>query len=500
MYGLEEGTARGNALLTHATARILLSALVVLATLSFAGAGPAVAEASAANAPAAPPAGYVADFVATAATGAAMNEAGDVVGTSYPDPGCGPFCLPTLETVVWRGAERIVLPAIPGLTGIYVSGINAQGWVAGFAGFPGATTHAVVWKPNGSTYQAIDLSTLPGTTISDATGIDDLGRVVGWSTTMNFPPTGSPFMWTESGGMVDLSALGFPDEEPLAISPGGAVSTPGYWYQLGDPNSVVAMPSPPQGFYPPGTYPTAINDAGDQARFLVSTSGQNLAYLFRFHHEGTWQSISFTGNGNLSPYGVGSINAAGDVSATVLGEGVIAYGPDGLTQSLSALLSTAYQDSGITVGGPMNSAGQILTQIMIGRSQRLMRLTPAQACTTGCIQVRRLLIQARFVQDPRDPGHCYQNGRAYNRARVNLKVSNEAGARLNGVVVQGRFLDDYWTNAPVSGTTNSQGVVSFSYRGQCGVGAIAFLVDSAARSGLAFDRTVGIVTVWAIPQ
>jgi hypothetical protein len=222
--------------------------------------------------------------------------------------------------------------------------------------------------------------------------------------------------------------------------------------------------------------------------------------LFRFHHNGTWQLLSNTGSGNLAPHGIGSINAVGDVTATIVGTAMIAYGPDGLALSLAALLSPAYQGSEITIGGPMNNAGQILTKVMIGRSQRLMRLTPAQACTTGCIQVRKLLIKAKFVQDPLDPGHCYQNGRAYNRAGVNLKVTNEAGVRLAGVLVQGRFLDDYWTNAPVSGTTNSRGIVSFKYRGLCGVGAIAFLVDSATKSGLAFDRTVGIVTGWAIPQ
>jgi hypothetical protein len=279
-----------------------------------------------------PPAEYVATFVSTAASGIAMN-AGDVVGTSYPDPGCGSSCLPTLETVVWHGTHRIVLASMPGLTGITVRSMNAKGWVAGFTGVPGTSTHAMVWSPKGNSYVAIDLGTLPGTTISEAVGIDDLGRVVGWSATMYFPP----------------------DEAPLAISPGGAVATPGYWYQLGNPNSVVAMPAPPQGCFPPGTYGTAINDAGDQARFLVSTGGQNLAYLFRYHSHGAWQQISSTGNGNLTPFGVGSINAAGDVMATVLNNGVITYGPDGLTQPLLDLLSPSYQASGVTFGGPLNA-------------------------------------------------------------------------------------------------------------------------------------------------
>lgn len=478
----------------------VLIALLALTSGPMANAARATPDTQATGGEGAPPAGYIATFVSTAASGVAMNAAGDVAGTSYPDTGCGSFCLPTLQTVVWRGTQRIVLPSIPGLTGITVRGMNAQGWVVGFAGVPGTTTHAIVWKPEGNSYVAIDLGTLPGTTISEAVGIDDLGRVVGWSTTMYFPPNGSPFMWTESGGMVDLSAMGFPDEAPLATSFGGAVATPGYWYQLGNPDSVVAMPAPPQGFFPPGTYGTAINDAGDQARFLIATGGENLAYLFRYHHNGTWQQISSTGNGSLLPFGVGSINAAGDVTATVLGSGVIAYGPDGLTQPLLNLLSPSYRASGLTVGGPMNSNGEILAQVMIGQSRRLMRLTPAQPCTSGCIRVSNLVVTAKFVQDPQHPGQCGPGTRAFNVVRVSLRVRSETGEPLQGVVVSGRFLDDYWTNAPVSGTTNSLGIVKLKYRGPCGVGATAFLVDSAVKAPLAFDKTVGALSGWAIPQ
>ena len=107
---------------------------------------------------------YVADFVSTAASGVAMNAAGDVVGTSYTDPGCGPFCLPPNETVVWRGGTRTVLPPVSGLLGITARAINANGWVAGAAGYVGINNHAVVWIPNGTSYTPIDLGTLPGTT------------------------------------------------------------------------------------------------------------------------------------------------------------------------------------------------------------------------------------------------------------------------------------------------------------------------------------------------
>jgi probable HAF family extracellular repeat protein len=446
--------------------------------------------------PLAAPTTYVADFVATAAFGVAMNEGGEVTGTSYQNPGCGSSCLPTLDTVVWRAGKRIVLPSVPGLPGIGVRSINAQGWVAGFAGFPGTLTHAVVWKPNGDAYRAIDLGALPGTTISTAAGIDDLGRVVGWSTTANFPPNGSPFLWTESGGMVDLSAQGYPDDAPLALSPGGAVATQFAWYRLGDPTSIVPMPPPPQGFVI-GFESTAINDAGDQARFLISTSSQHLRYLFRFHHEGSWEQASFAGNGNV-PYGVGSITAAGDLTATVIGNAMIAYGPDGLAQPLTGLLSPAYPGASVTRGGPTNDAGQVLAQVMIGQSPRQMRLLPADPCASGCMRSSALQLQAVFVPDPNDPEHCTPH--ASNRALAAVTITSESGAPQSGVVVRGRFLDDYWMNRPVSATTNGSGVASFALRGRACVGAIAFLVDGAEKDDLVFDRTVGVLTRWVIPH
>jgi len=440
---------------------------------------------------------YVADFVATAATGAAMNDAGDVVGTSYADTGCGPFCLPPLDTVVWRGGLRIVLPKVPGLSDIFPRRINSQGWVAGFAGGYWTTHHAAVWKPTGNTYVAIDLGVLPGTTFSEAAGIDNLGRVVGWSYTPYV--NGAAFVWTEANGMQNLSDQGFPAEQPLAVSPGGAVATVSTWYNLDDPNSVVAMPSPPQGFVV-GNESTEINDAGDQARFLISTSGQNLVYLFRFHHEGTWQMLSSSGTGHLSSYGVGGINAARDVTATILSTAVIAPGPNGLAQLLAPLLSPAYPGAAIGMGGPMNNSGQILTQVYIGLSQRLMKLTPASACGSNCIVVSKLPMHGKFVQDPNDPGQCYFGGNMYNLARAKVTVTSETGAKLGGVVVSGRFLDEYTTNKPVSGTTDTQGVVMFANKGPCGVGAVAFLVDKATQGTRTFDRTTGVVTSFVIPQ
>jgi probable HAF family extracellular repeat protein len=296
------------------TAIPLLAALLSLQSVSF---SPSTAQFRAHPPPqTVPPDAYVVDFVATAARGVAMNDVGVVAGTSYEDVGCGSFCLPPMDTVVWARGNRIVLPSVPGLTGIYVRGINRRGWVVGLAGYPGTATHAVVWIPSGGGYQVVDLGTLPGTNSSEAIGIDERGRVIGWSTTTNFPPSGSPFLWTAAGGMVDLSAQGFPDEIPLAISPGGVVATTSSWYRLDDPASVTPLAAPPTGYaFNAGS--VSINDEGDQGRFLVRTSGQNLVYLYRYHSDGTWQQLSAAGTGHLSNYGIGSIDAEGTVTATI---------------------------------------------------------------------------------------------------------------------------------------------------------------------------------------
>ena len=445
---------------------------------------------------------YVADFVGTAASGWDLNDAGDVVGRSYRDTGCGSFCLPPEDVVVWRGGHRIELPPVPGYSSSYQWPfyINNNGLIGGFVGLPGSTTHAAVWTPNGTGYTAQDLGVFPGTSSAQVFGLDDAGRMVGWSTLGGAIPTVTvPFMWSQATGMVNLKTLGYPNERPAAMSPGGKVVTWGSWYQLGNPASVLPLPATPRGFVGAGSNGSAINDNGDQAHFLVSTSTQNLVYPFRLSRGGTWQQISSAGTGMMSQAGLGSINAAQDISFTVLSTAMIAPGPAGVGQPLAALLSPAYPGATIGNAGSMNNAGQILARVMIGRSQRLMKLTPAAACGANCLVSSSLVVTGQFVQDPAFPGSCFQGGKMYNLTTARATLTSETGAPLANVRVSGRFLDDYWTNFPVTGTTNASGVVSWTYKGLCGVGAIAFLVENATLGTRSFDRTRGIVSNWVIP-
>ncbi len=445
---------------------------------------------------------YALDFVAPAATGNDLNDAGDVIGKSHPDPGCGPFCLPAEQTVLWRGTERIVLPTVPGAdaNSQYPLHINNAGLIAGMTGLPGSATRAAVWVPDGTGYVARDLGVYPGTSSVEVGGLDEQGRLVGWATLGGAIPTlAVPFMWSQATGMVDLHAQGYPNERPVAMSPGGKVLTWDSWSQLGDPRSAKALPPPPLGFVGAGSNGSAINDDGDQAHFLVTTSSQNLLYPFRLSAGGSWQQLTSAGTGHLSRARMGSISAGQDVVFTAVGTGMLAPGPAEPGQPLAARMSPAYPGAGVSDAGPMNAAGQVLAQVMIGRSQRLVKLSPVTGCASNCLVSSSLAVAAQFVQDPALPGSCVPGGKMYNLAAAAVTITSETGTPLANVRVSGRFLDDYWTNQPVTGTTDASGVVRWSFKGPCGVGAIAFLVEAASLEDRTLDRTRGTLTGYAIP-
>lgn len=444
-----------------------------------------------------PPAFYGIEFVATAAGGAAMNDAGDVVGTAYKDTGCGATCLPPQETVVWRNGVRTVLPDLPGYTPTTVTGINNNGWISGYVGYDYSNARAVVWEPVGDGYQIHDLGVAPGTSMSFAYGIDDSNRAMGFATTVFFPPTSEPIMWTKTGGLVGLTDLGAPAEEPLAMSRNGTVVTATTWYSLDNPQAWQSVVPSPSGFYSPGNYPTAINDQGDQVRFLQTTTSDSLSYLFRYKNQGEWQQIWPSGSGFLLPFGVGGINNDGDITATVGGTGIIAFGPDGMGRSLAGMLSPAYLDAGVTGAGTLNASGKILAGVTMGQSSRLVRLAPIEPCTSNCIRISAMQLKGKFISDPAFPGYC--TDAASNRVQATLTVKNELGAPLRGITVSGHFMDDYWTDKPVTARTNSSGVAKFTFSGPACVGAIAFLVDNATGSGMSFDKTTGQLLKQVIP-
>lgn len=435
------------------------------------------------------------EFVDSPATGVAMNARGDVVGTLSSWP-CGDphACAPSASTVVWRAEGRLPLPGLGALAPAPAA-IADDGMVVGRATDFVSASRAVVWRLVGGAYQATDLGLLPGTTSAAAVGVDAAGRVIGHASS----PGGSrPFYWTAATGLVDLAAAGFPAETVLAVSAGGTVATAAHHYQIDRLDSVRALAPPPPGYHPPGVEPMRVNDRGDLAAFLATTTSEPLFYLHRYHADARrWQLLSTSPNGILSRWNVGSIDAQRAITATVTSVGVVADGPEGVATPLAARLSAAYGGAAVVDAGARPAEAGTLASVVIGRSPRLVRLVPLAPCVGHCLRVAALQMTGVFVDDPRAPGSC--TPAAANKVSATLTVTDADGNPVAGARVNARFLDDYALNTPVGAKTNARGKVVLRHRGPACVGAIALLVDGVSYPGATLDRSGGVLTRYVIP-
>lgn len=440
---------------------------------------------------------YVMDFLAPASTLVDMNPRGLVIGEKTLDEGCDPFCTTwTDEVGVWGLNGRFrALPMQPAWSWAILEGISADGWIAGTA-YSSGDIRGVVWKPNGSGYDVLEIANLVDCNFSTATGIDDSNRVVGFCNRQS-PAVHKAFVWTESGGPVALAESGFPSSTPLAISPGGTVAYLYGWYQLDVPGVVHENTSPPDGFRGPGAYVT-INDAGDQLRLIGPTSGQNINYPFRYNNTGEWQQLWPFGGIDASPFGVGSITDNLDITLTIGASGLVAPGIAEPADSLTDRLAPSYGDATVYEAGPISEDGDIVARVTIGRAPRLVRLVEAEPCVHNCIRVSNLRLKARFVDDPDDPGRCVGNART--EASAHVRVTDENGTPLQGVGVTGHFLTVYRLDDVRTRTTNANGDIRFKYSGAPCTGAMTFVVSRAAKLGYTFDRTEGKLQDWMLPQ
>jgi probable HAF family extracellular repeat protein/YVTN family beta-propeller protein len=126
-----------------------------------------------------------------------LNDAGQVVGYSSPEPGPQ---INTLVATLWSGETGILeLGSLGGNSLAYA--INKAGDVVGYSFRPEGPYHAFLWtSEDGMT----DLG-LPGGERSRARGINDRQEVVGFS----FRPTGGyyAFHWTAKDGTTELDNL-----------------------------------------------------------------------------------------------------------------------------------------------------------------------------------------------------------------------------------------------------------------------------------------------------
>lgn len=141
--------------------------------------------------------------------GTGINLAGQVVGfASAPcPPGVEDPCTPRAFLWVSPGPMQD-LGTLPGGSNSAAAAINANGQIVGNADSATTPFHAFLLVAPGPMQ---DLGTLPGGSCSEASGINSAGVVVGKSEVASGPTpctgTMAAFMWTASGGMIDLNTL-----------------------------------------------------------------------------------------------------------------------------------------------------------------------------------------------------------------------------------------------------------------------------------------------------
>lgn len=158
----------------------------------------------------------------TAAT--AINDEGQVVGISGTcDAAVGAYT--AKHAVLWENGKVTKLPTLGGAGWNTPAAINNNGEIAGFSDLPGdvsggvltANFHAVLWTKD---HTIRDLGTLPGDNVSEATGINNKGQIVGVSY-----PSSHAFLW-QDGVMTDLNTL-IPSNSALYLISTGDINDEG---------------------------------------------------------------------------------------------------------------------------------------------------------------------------------------------------------------------------------------------------------------------------------
>ena len=156
----------------------------------------------------------------------ALNDSGEVVGISGDcDVAVGAFS--ARHAVLWLNGHPIRLATLGGQGWNTPMAISNGGIIVGFSDTPGDVVggvltpnfQAVVWTPEG----IINLHTLPGDQIAEATGVNDFGGIVGTS----FDANGNPRVFLHFKDRIyDLNALVQPNA-PLYLLETGDINDRG---------------------------------------------------------------------------------------------------------------------------------------------------------------------------------------------------------------------------------------------------------------------------------
>jgi len=306
----------------------------------------------------------------TVSQGQALSDCGDVVGYAR-------FADYNAHGFFWSKYTGLRdLGAIPPQSNFSVAqAINSSGIVAGYSTYdypPLLNERAVLWIDA----HIKNLGTLPGSDISEATGINDRGEVVGFSVP-------HAFLWSRWRGMQDLGTLpGGGYSQALAINRRGEVAgysdaADGNWHGfLWSKHTGMQMLSAlPDGF---SSSANGINDHGEVVGGSSAGYTNNYAVLWR--RDGGVENLGvLPGQGWSTAF---AINERGQVVGWS-GFRAFIWSRDEGMQDLNNLIPS---DSGWVLSLPtsINARGEITGQGTIDGQSHGFLLTPIFEPLWGC--------------------------------------------------------------------------------------------------------------------
>jgi probable HAF family extracellular repeat protein len=377
-----------------------------------------------------------------------LNNRGDVVGWSSGPGGYRGF--------VWTAVGGMQpLPGLPDRPRAFPRDINEQGDIVGTADAGGVDLgHAVRWR--GGVPQ--DLGTLPTGPYSAGWGINNLGDVVGESSTqVNGVNVRHAFLYTDAGGMIDLTPT---DDSSIAHDINDAGQVTGYRtgsahrafrWQAGSFQDLGVLPGMAHSFG------FAIEPGGAVAGSSKSASG-NSEHIARFTDAQGLQDLGGTGEHNQA-WGINaSLTVVGQLGESAA-RAFVHTDAEGL-RNLNHLIDTS-RGWVLQVAFDVNEAGQIVGYGFNNLTQttHAVLLTPTTKrppeCSLNCLRAKRVTLSGRMSGDT-----------AQVSARVVVK--DELGKPVGDAMVVGAWT---WPDGRTDhhyAFTNAKGQARFEATGPAG--------------------------------
>ncbi len=311
---------------------------------------------------AAPPT-YRVEVLGTSLAGAAMNEAGDVVGRRLDAQQIG------RAFIARRGGSVELLPMPTPWQSSDAYAISNDGLVVGAVStgtIASIGSKAAAWRPTKTGYVFELLTPYPGDQHSTATGVNDLGDIVGGSGGLGLGLYPRAVVFTSEGAMLlpDLSLPAAVNNERVVVA----------WNTLLDLDTMTST----NVALPPGNWQGFVaTDLSDTGGFCGHVSGFSGCSTFPLRHrpEAGWEFVG----GCATTTSATAINAQGDVLAYVYNGGnwVGFVGEENL--AIGSLIDPSEGAWIVTGGADINDARMILASARRGPAftvTELVRLVP----------------------------------------------------------------------------------------------------------------------------